>query len=136
MVPAMGRLQPARCLLAGAVALTLAGCASIELTRETQSSGSFVSKGFAFTIASIDIPRPALLIARDNAADARLTNMRVTHSSVTPDLGWWDWLLDIIGVRWAKIEGTWGFSGEPAGELSGEDAGAAPASDAPNAQKR
>lgn len=121
MVPQMGRPQPARVVFAAALALSLAGCASIELTRETQSSGRFVSKGFAFTIASIDIPRPALLIARDNAADARLTNMRVTQSSVTPDLGWWDWLFDIIGLRWATIEGTWGFSGE--------DTGAAPSAD-------
>jgi hypothetical protein len=93
-------------------ALAAGGCASIELSRDTQTSGAFVSKGFAFTIASIDIPRPAILIARDNAVDARLTNMQVTSSSVTPDLGWWDWLLDIIGVRWATIRGTWGFSGE------------------------
>jgi hypothetical protein len=92
-------------------ALATGGCASIELSRDTQTSGAFVSKGFAFTIASIDIPRPAILIARDNAVDARLTNMQVTSSSVTPDLGWWDWLLDIIGVRWATIRGTWGFSG-------------------------
>lgn len=99
-------------LAALALALSLCGCASIDLTRDTQTSGRFVSKGFAFTIASIDVPRPALLIARDNAVDARLTNMQVTHSKVTPDLGWWDWLFDIIGLRWATIEGTWGFSGE------------------------
>lgn len=127
MVPQMGRPQPARVLAAAALAFSLAGCASIDLTRETQSSGSFVSKGFAFTIASIDIPRPALLIARDNAVDARLTNMRVTHSSVTPNLGWWDWLLDIIGVRWATIEGTWGFSGAEAGTTPPAD-GSAPGS--------
>lgn len=91
-------------------------CASIEFTRETQTSGRFVSKGVAFTIAAIDVPRPAILIARDNAVDARLTNMQVTSSSVTPDLGWWDWLVDIIGIRWARIEGTWGFSGAQAGD--------------------
>lgn len=94
-----------------ATTLVAGGCASIELSRDTQTSGAFVSKGFAFTIASIDIPRPAILIARDNAVDARLTNMQVTSSSVTPNLGWWDWVLDIIGVRWATIRGTWGFSG-------------------------
>jgi hypothetical protein len=42
--------------------------------------------------------------------------MQVTSSSVTPDLGWWDWLVDIIGIRWARIEGTWGFSGAQAGD--------------------
>ncbi len=107
----MGRTPPARFALAILPALLLASCASLDTTRETQSSGRFVSRGFAFTIASIDIPRPALLIARDNASDARLTNMQVTRSTVVPNLGWWDWLLDIISVRWAVIEGTWGFSG-------------------------
>lgn len=114
---------PARRLTLAALAATAlaASCASISLTRETQTSGKFVSKGMAFTIASIDIPRPAILIARDNASDARLTNMRVTHTDVTPNLGWWDWLLDIIGVRWATVRGTWGFSGK-------EDAGTSPPS--------
>lgn len=110
-------------LAAVAFAVFTCSCASIDITRDTQSSGTFVSKGFAFTIVSIDVPRPALLIARDNAADARLTNMKVTHSRVTPDLGWWDWLLDIISVRWATIEGTWGFSGAP------PDASAPPSGD-------
>jgi hypothetical protein len=87
-------------------------CASVEFTRETETSGKFVSKGFAVTIASIDIPRSAINIARDNASDARLTNMQVEQVRVTPDLGWWDWLLDILGMRWATVTGTWGFSGE------------------------
>jgi len=102
--------------IAAALALTLsaASCASIDVGRDTQTSGTFVSTGLAFTIASIDLPRPALLIARDNASDVRLPNMQITESSVTPDLGWWDWLLDIIGVRYAVVRGTWGFKGDEA----------------------
>jgi hypothetical protein len=96
--------------LAGAM-LVLGSCASIDITRQTQTSGQFVSHGYAFTILSIDIPKPAVNIARDNASDARLTNMQVKEVIVTPDLGWWDWLLDIIGMRWATVKGTWGFTG-------------------------
>jgi hypothetical protein len=90
-------------------------CASIDITRDTQTSGHFESTGTAFTILSIDVPKPALNIARDNAADARLTNMQVTEILRRPDLGDWDWLLDIIGVRYVRIVGTWGFTGEEPG---------------------
>ncbi|MBM3988537.1 MAG: hypothetical protein FJ294_11355 [Planctomycetes bacterium] len=100
-------------------ALSLASCASIDITRDTQTSGRFESTGTAFTILSIDLPKPALNIARDNAADARLTNMQVTDIVRRPDLGSWDWLLDIIGVRFVRIEGIWGFTGAEAG--NGQD---------------
>ena len=41
---------------------------------------------------------------------------------MTPDWGWWDWVLDIISVRWARVRGTWGFTGEEAG-TAGTNAG-------------
>ncbi|MBM3989728.1 MAG: hypothetical protein FJ298_01840 [Planctomycetes bacterium] len=107
-------LATARPLLFTA-ALSCASCASIDITRDTQTSGRFESTGAAFTILSIDLPKPALNIARDNAADARLTNMQVTDIVRRPDLGSWDWLLDILGVRFVRIEGTWGFTGAEAG---------------------
>lgn len=96
-----------------ATLLLAASCASIDITRDTQTSGRFESTGWAFTILSIDLPKPALNIARDNASDARLTNMQVTGTVVTPDWGWWNWVLDIISVRFAMVSGTWGFSGAP-----------------------
>jgi len=89
-------------------------CASVNFTRDTETSGQFTSKAFAVTIASIDIPRSAINIARDNASDARLTNMQVKEVVTTPDLGWWDWLLDILGMRWVTVTGTWGFTGDEA----------------------
>ena len=101
--------------LAGALAaaiLALASCASVSFSRETQTSGTFESTGFAFTILSIDVPKGALDIARENAADANLAHMVVREVTVIPNLGWFDWLLDIIGFRWAKVQGTWGFSPE------------------------
>lgn len=107
-------LQPALPAILLALA-SLASCASIDITRETQTSGRFESTGTAFTILSIDLPKPALNIARDNAADARLTNMQVTDIERTPDLGSWDWLLDILGVRYVRIVGTWGFTGQEPG---------------------
>jgi hypothetical protein len=108
--------MPAAARVAAALsALHLAACASISIQRDTETSGRFESSGTAFTILSIDLPKPALNIARDNASDARLTNMQVTDVAVTPDLGWWDWLLDIVGVRRARVRGTWGFTGDEPG---------------------
>ncbi len=38
--------------------------------------------------------------------------MQVTEVTLKPDWGWWNWVLDIVSVRSARIEGTWGFEGE------------------------
>ena len=99
--------------LAGALAATLlalASCASVTFERETQTSGTFRSTGLAFTILSIDVPKAALDIARENAADVNLAHMVVHEVTVIPNLGWFDWIIDIVGIRWAKVEGTWGFA--------------------------
>ena len=94
------------------LALSSSGCASVSFERETSTSGTFESSGWAFTFVSIDLPRPALQIARENASDAGLANMRVEEAYVTPDWGWWNWVLDIISVRKARVRGTWGYDGE------------------------
>jgi hypothetical protein len=85
-------------------------CASLEFKRVTPTSGTFRSTGTAFTFFSIDLPREAMQIARENAVDAGQANLVILHSRVTPDLGWWNWLLDIISVRYAELEGTWGHA--------------------------
>ena len=110
-------LRPARSPRIPALALAclaaLAGsCASVEFHRDTETSGTFVSSGWAFTIVSHDIPKSALNIARENASDARQPNMVVEEATVTPYLGVFDVLLDIIGVRHARVSGTWGFRPE------------------------
>ena len=64
----------------------------------------------AVTLVSFDLPKGALLIARENASDANLANMIVTETTVFPYLGPMDWLLDIIGVRWARVRGTFGVA--------------------------
>ena len=92
--------------------LCLAACASVEFERTTETSGTFVSSGRAFTIFSIDLPKEALQIARENAADAGLANMKVDTVVVSPDWGWWNWVLDIVSVRTATLSGTWGFDGQ------------------------
>lgn len=84
-------------------------CSSVKFERTSESAGTFVSTGVAFTLFSIDIPKSAINIARENASDANLSNMEVSEAVVTPHLGWFDWLLDIVGIRRARIEGTWGF---------------------------
>ncbi|MBL8861409.1 MAG: hypothetical protein JNK02_05295 [Planctomycetes bacterium] len=101
-------------LLATAVMLALvplsAGCSSLSFERTTETSGTFVSTGFAFTIFSIDLPKGSLLIARENASDANLPNMEVTGTLTTPYLGPLDWILDIISFRYSRVEGTWGYA--------------------------
>ena len=99
-------------LVAVSALLALASCASVEFERTTETSGTFKSVGWAFTIGTIDLPRSAMQIARENASDSNLANMRVVEARVTPDWGWWNWVLDIISVRRAKISGTWGFEGD------------------------
>ena len=88
-----------------------AGCSTLEHTQfeGNPEAGTFAATGVALTLFSIDIPKSALNIARENASDANLTNMEVKEAVVTPYLGWFDWLLDIVGIRRARIEGTYGF---------------------------
>ena len=109
--PARRWNAPRTALVGMLLACSLASCSSLEFKRDTQTSGSFRATGLAFTIISIDLPKAALDIARENASDSRATNLQVTRAKVSPNLGWFDWLFDIIGVRRAVIEGTWGFDG-------------------------
>jgi hypothetical protein len=95
-----------------ALLVTLTACGSLSIERETETSGTFSSSGFAFTILSIDVPKSSRDIARENASDARLTNLRIDTNTTIPYLGWFDWILDIVGVRYTKITGTWGFPAE------------------------
>jgi len=106
------RSRPRTALLASLLALALWGCTSLEIERSSLTSGTFRSRAWAFTILSWDLPKAALDTARENASDTRLLNMQVEEVNLTPDWGWWSWLLDILSVRVATISGTWGFSGE------------------------
>lgn len=94
------------------VAVATTSCSSLSVRRDTQSSGTFHATGWAFTFLSWDVPRSALDIARENASDARLPRAVVEHTSVMPYLGWFDWVLDIVGVRRASVSGRWGFTGD------------------------
>lgn len=100
-----------RFVACGLFVLLASACASLEFERDTQTSGTFTSRGWAFTILSFDIPKTAEQIARENASDANLANMQVTDLFVAPWLGPVDWLLDILGIRYCRIDGTWGFPG-------------------------
>ena len=94
----------------------------MKFERETETSGTFVSTGLAFTFLSMDFPGPALGIARGNASDARRPNTLVEKEHVFPYLGWFDWVFEIVGLRYAYVSGTWGFPPETT------DAGATPGS--------
>lgn len=100
-----------RGLTAAALTLPIAACANLSFDRTTETSGTFESTGVALTLFAVDFPKGALQIARENASDANLANLQVETVKVVPYFGPFDWLLDIVGVRYAKITGTWGYSG-------------------------
>ena len=107
------RPAPLRGLCASlALAFVLGACGSLSIERETETSGRFESSGFGITILSIDIPKSSRDIARENASDSRLTNLRIESNHTFPYLGWFDWVLDVLGARYTKITGTWGFPAE------------------------
>jgi hypothetical protein len=90
-------------------------CANLSFERDSATSGTFESSGFAVTLISFDLPKGAMQIARENASDANLPNMIVTDTEVFPYLGWFDWILDIVGARYARVRGTWGATAKEAG---------------------
>lgn len=108
--------RPSRPLLRLALALgaavLLGACSTIHFERTTESSGTFEATGTAFTIFGVDLPRSALNQARENASDAGLHNLEVTDARVWPDWGIFDFLLELVSVRHARIHGTWGYDGE------------------------
>lgn len=91
--------------------VSLSACASVDFERTTETSGTYRSSAWSMTVFTIDMPAGALKIARENASDAGLAATTETEASVTPDWGWWNWVLDIISVRRANVSGTWGFDG-------------------------
>lgn len=107
-------LRLPRTTLAAALvcALTLSSCAGLSFQRETETSGTFEATGWNLTFFTWDFPKRAIDIARENASDANLANMQVTETYQSPHLGWFNWLLEILSVRYARLRGTWGFSGE------------------------
>lgn len=108
-------MRPTRVILAASLftMTALSACGSISIRRDTQTSGTYEAKGFAVTFLSWDIPQSSEQIARENASDARLTNTLVTDLSTVPNLGWFDWIFDILGLRWTTLKGTWGFLPDP-----------------------
>ena len=102
-------MRAPRILLAILCCCAASSCATLEFTRDTQSSGHFVATGKAVTFLSVDFPTGAMIQARENVSDANLPNMTVTSAKVVPDFGGFNWVLDILSFRYAKLEGTWGF---------------------------
>jgi hypothetical protein len=122
--PGSARGRPALAFSIAAL-LAAASCASVDFTRSSTTSGHFSSTGWALTVLSIDFPKEAQQIARENASDSGLPNMVIEDEIVLPHLWHFDWLLDILSLRYARISGTWGYdpqqSDEPgaAGPLPG-----------------
>ena len=99
--------SPRKGLLACALLLTLSSCAQLTVQRDTETSGTFTSSARSITFLSWEIPRSAIQIAHENAADAGLPNIEATSVKAT-DWGWFDWILEIVGTRSARVTGTWG----------------------------
>jgi hypothetical protein len=102
----------ARLVLPIALASALSACSSLSFERYTATSGTFSSTGWSITILSVDFPKGALLIARENASDANLANMVVESVTVVPYLGPFDWIFEFFCIRFARVSGTWGFTGQ------------------------
>jgi hypothetical protein len=98
--------------LLSAACLSLGAGASVSFERDTQSSGTFTSTGWSFTLFSVDLPKSAINTARENASDANLPHLVVEEMLVTPYLGPLDFLMEFFSFRYARIRGTWGFAGE------------------------
>jgi len=107
-------VKPKSALLAAVLCASLlaSSCASLDFDRTTPTSGRFRSSAWSFTILSVDIPGPAQAIARRNVTASGRTNLQVESEIVVPHLGWFDILLDIVSIRYAKVSGTWGFPPE------------------------
>lgn len=90
------------------LAVSSSGCASLEVERTTETSGTFRSSAWSFTLLSFDIPAPALSTALGNAADSGRPDLVIEEETVAPYLWFCDWLLEIVGVRYAVVTGTWG----------------------------
>ncbi len=112
--PSRPRQAPAALAALLCATLGAASCASLSVKRDTATSGTFNSSARSFTILSYAIPRPSIQIAHENIADAGLPNTHATRVTHT-DWGWFDWLLEIISIRSARVKGTWGFNGESLG---------------------
>ena len=103
-------LRPTLRALGLALGLGLASsCASVQFDRTEKEAGVFHSSAWSMTILGLDLPGNALMIARANASDSALPNMEVTEETRRPYLGRFNWILNIFSIRYASVDGTWGF---------------------------
>ncbi len=112
IVCSMLRHQRCACVLVLSLTALASSCSSLSFQRKTETSGTFTSSGWAVTFLSVDLPKSALQIARENASDSNMANLQVEKVLVVPDLGTFNWILDLFSIRYARIEGTWGFAGK------------------------
>ena len=84
----------------------------MHFEKTSETSGTFSSTALAFTFLGNDYPASALSTALANAADSARPNLIVERQFVIPYLWWFDWLFEIISVRYARVSGTWGVPPE------------------------
>ena len=105
-------------LMALALPMALVACAGVAFERNGPETGTFRSSAWSFTILSYDLPQHALEAARANASDSALPNLIVERETVLPYLGPLDFLLDILGIRYARVTGSFGY--RPGDATTGE----------------
>ena len=111
--------QHRHALVLGLALILCSACTSLKFKRTGPDHGTFTSSATTFTFLSFDVPGPARDLAMGNAADSARPNLLIESDVIVPYLGWFDWIFDIIGVRYARVTGTWGT---PAAETTVSDA--------------
>lgn len=106
--PSTGVRALSRTALGALLVTCLGACASLDLERTSPDGGTFRSTAWSFTFLSYDLPAPAISTARANAADSGRPDLVLRDETVIPHLGRFDWLLDVISIRYARVSGTWG----------------------------
>ena len=99
-----------RVALVGVLLATVTACSSLEINRDTETSGTFKSSARTWVFLGWHMPRPAIQIAHENISDSGLPNVRETEVHRT-DWGWFNWIIEIFSTRTAYVKGTWGYSG-------------------------
>lgn len=118
-IPRSSTPERRNALVIGLACMLCSACTSLKFERTGPDHGTFTSSAATFTFLSFDVPGPARDLAMGNAADSARPNLLIESDVVVPYLGWFDWVFDIIGVRYARVTGTWGT---PVAETTASDA--------------
>ena len=93
--------------------LLASSCASLSFEPVDGGRGTFESRALAFTFLGRDYPQSAILLARANASDSGLPAMEVEKERIFPYFWKFDFLLDVLSLRYASVSGSYGPAEKP-----------------------